>query len=500
MKFTLECAIALTRKLPEAEIKSVLKEAAPLLGKGAPGGVGASVEDVRVKGDVVSVTLSSGTYVRPHDAVFRLKNFFSRELGRKHKVGVRDIRGVRYVIEFELTHGIEGDLNIPYADDVKVSGKKCTLKLSSLSEEFLKKNYVDRMIKLIQEKAKQKHFGAREEHHEIVYTGKKKIKPYKDDPTQELLRRKWIKRTPTRNQFIFGPQITELCEALRRAYVDVVYKPLGFSEMVFPKIVDWDIWKKSGHVLGLYSGGFNPYLFTTPKSLDPADWEEVVDKIKITGDIPIEDLMERLDPPTGGLAFAQCPPFWTYLEGETISTESLPIKVFDWSGPTYRYEAGGAHGFERVDELHRIETLWVGTEKQTREITEKVRTALRSLLEDVLELEIREAWVTPWFMAQKGLVDVEEGEQMVVGTVDFEGILPYNKKWLEVQNVSNNGDSYPKAFNAKGQKEALWSGCAGGSFERYLSCLLAQKGFDPENWPKKFRKYVSVIPEEIRFL
>jgi seryl-tRNA synthetase len=289
-----------------------------------------------------------------------------------------------------------------------------------------------------------------------------------------------------------------LTEALKRAYVDVVYKPLGFVEMIFPKISDWSIWKKSGHARALYSG-FNPYLFITPKSADPSVWEEVADKIKISGEIPFEDLMKNLEPPRGGLEFAQCPPFWTYLEGETVADESLPIKVFDWSGPTYRYESGGAHGFERVDELHRIETLWVGTERQVHELNLALRERFRVLMEDVLELNIRQAWVTPWFMEQKGVIQEEERD-MVVGTVDFEAYLPYDGRFLEVQNCSNNGDSYPKAFNVKGRKEELYSGCAGGSFERYLSAFLAQKGFKEEDWPQGFRKYVTKIPEEIKFL
>jgi seryl-tRNA synthetase len=393
----------------------------------------------------------------------------------------------------------KAEVRIPYAKKISFKGKTCTLLLEELSEEFLQKNYVDRMINLIKEKVKYQQYGTRTEHHTVIYEGAAKTIHFKEDPSQELLQRKWIKRTPIRNQFIFGPQITELSAALKRAYVDVVYKPLGFSEMIFPKISDWSIWKKSGHVRALYHSGFNPYLFITPKSADPNDWEDVADKIKITGEIPLDDVMKNLEPPRGGLEFAQCPPFWTYLEGETIADESLPIKVFDWSGPTYRYESGGAHGFERVDELHRIETLWVGTKEQVHEVNLTVRERLRVLMEDVLELTMRQAWVTPWFMEQKGAIEEEE-EEKIVGTVDFEALLPYDGRWLEVQNCSNNGQSYPSAFNVKGQREELWSGCGGGSFERYLSAFLAQKGFSKENWPQGFVKYLHKLPDEIKFM
>jgi seryl-tRNA synthetase len=498
MKLRLSCDLILTKEAKKDLVYKLLDESALVLSKGAPSGEGAKIVERAFDGSVLSVVIESGTYVRPHDAVFRLRKFLSEKLGREHHVGVKEVKSKRYEITFDAENEPKDAVRIPYAKSVSFRGRTCTLVVEDVSEEFLQKNYADRMLKLVREKVKYQQFGTRTEHHRVIYEGAKKPVHFRDDPSVELLRRKWIKRTPIRNQFIFGPQITELTEALKRAYVDVVYKPLGFVEMIFPKISDWSIWKKSGHARALYSG-FNPYLFITPKSADPSVWEEVADKIKISGEIPFEDLMKNLEPPRGGLEFAQCPPFWTYLEGETVADESLPIKVFDWSGPTYRYESGGAHGFERVDELHRIETLWVGTERQVHELNLALRERFRVLMEDVLELNIRQAWVTPWFMEQKGVIQEEE-KDMVVGTVDFEAYLPYDGRFLEVQNCSNNGDSYPKAFNVKGRKEELYSGCAGGSFERYLSAFLAQKGFKEEDWPQGFRKYVTKIPEEIKFL
>ena len=497
MKLSLTCDFTLSKKIDEKIIFSVLDEAKELLVKGAPNGEGAAITKRELKGDVLTLIIESGTHVRPHDAVGRLKNFLSQKLGREHHVGVKEVAAPKYEIRFETDEEPKKNVEIPFASSIRFKGKECILLLEGLSEEFLTRNYVDRMISLVKEKVKYQQYGTRTEHHKIIYDGSDKPLYYDKDPSEELVNRKWVKRTPHRNQFVFGPQVTELAEAVKRAYVDVVYKPLGFVEMMFPKIVDWSIWKKSGHARGLYHGGFNPYFFITPKTADPEAWEEVADKIKITGEIPGEDIMELLEPPRGGLAFAQCPPFWTYLEGETVATDSLPIKVFDWSGPTYRYESGGAHGFERVDELHRIESLWVGTEEQVQELNLTLRESFRVLMEDVLELKIRQALVSPWFMEQKGVLAEEED---TAGTVDFEALLPYDGRWLEVQNCSNNGDSYPKAFNVKGQKNALASGCAGGSFERYLSAFLAQKGFNPDDWPKGFKKYLGELPDEIKFL
>jgi len=499
MKFELECTLVLSKKISGLDLEEIKKRVKPLLSKGAPEGKCGVLDSIKLDGDKLYLKLSSGAYVRPHDAVFRIKNFFAKEFGQKHKTGVREIVGRKYRIEFDLENELSSNVKIPFSK-LEVKNKKHVLVLENLSEEFLKGNVVDRIVKLVKEKSEKQQYGEREEHHTVIYESNKNKASYDKNPTEEMLARKWIKRTPHRNQFIFGPELTELSEALKKAMVDVVYKPLGFSGMIFPKIVDWSIWKKSGHARALYHGGFNPYFFSTPKTADPDAWEEVSDLIKVTGEIPGDKIKDLLDPPKGGLAFAQCPPFWTFVEGETIASESLPIKVYDWSGPTYRYESGGAHGFERVDELHRIETLWLGTQEQVRDVTAKLRDKLRTLIEDVLELELREAHVTPWFMEQAGLVDETDDEKMIVGTIDFETYLPYNDSWLETQNCSNNGDKYPKAFNVKGQKEELWSGCAGGSFERYLSAFLAQKGFEFDGWPKKFRKYVESLPEGPKFL
>jgi len=496
MKFTLNCTLVLSKD-PKIGVDDILKGVSEILEKGAPKGEGAKIESRELKGNELILKITSGKYTRPHDVVFRIKNFLAKELGKKYHLGVKSISADTYTVDFQVDSEPVKEIKIPFAT-LEFKGRECRLILKNLDEDFLQKNYVDRMINLVIDKVIKQQFGAKSEHHEIVYVGKEREPKYDKDPSIELLNRHWIKRTSHRNQFIFGAQITELAEALKRAIVDNIYEPLGFVEMIFPKIESFDIWKKSGHLYSIYQGGFNPYLFITPKSASPEEWEEIADFIKITNEIPKEKFMSMLDFPTGGLSFAQCPAFWPYLESATIAEESLPIKVFDWSGPTYRYESGGAHGFERVDELHRIETLWVGSKEQVIEITDLVRKKFRYLFEDVLELKMREAWVTPWFMAQQGLVELDR--EKTTGTVDFEAILPYKKEWLEVQNCSNNGNKYPKAFNVKSQKKELFSGCAGGSFERYLSAFLAQKGFNQDDWSKSFRKYIKEIPKGVKFL
>ncbi len=165
--------------------------------------------------------------------------------------------------------------------------------------------------------------------------------------------------------------------------------------------------------------------------------------------------------------------------------------IYDWSGPTYRNESGGTHGLDRVEEFNRIETLFTGTREQVVKTWLVLKGAFINFYDEVLDMEIKVAKVTPWWMAHAGIKSASENPD--VGTFDFDAYLPYRgdreKEWLEVQNDSSNGDKYPAAFNVKGRKgECLWSGCAGASFQRIVVAFLAQKGLDTKNWPADVRK------------
>jgi len=125
----------------------------------------------------------------------------------------------------------------------------------------------------------------------------------------------------------------------------------------------------------------------------------------------------------------------------------------------------------------------------------------RHIFNNVLEIEWRTAWVTPFYLQQSGKEFEQDYKQKVTGTIDFEAWLPYRgsrekSEWLEFQNLSIVGDKYTKAFNIRAQKGELWSGCTGIGLERWAIVFLAQKGLNPEKWPIKFRKYLPEIPKE----
>jgi len=245
------------------------------------------------------------------------------------------------------------------------------------------------------------------------------------------------------------------------------------------------------------------YYVVEPATRDVEKWEKFVDLTKITKEIDTDELQKNLSVPTAGVCYAQCPMIYWSFKGKTISEESLPIFVYDKTAVSGRYESGGRHGIERVDEFHRIEPVYIGTREQLLSLRGKLIERYKHVFNDIFDLEWRMAWVTPWYMQQAGKIG-ETGEQDC-GTIDFEAYMPYRgdrkkSEWLEFQNLSILGDKYVKSFNIKSQKSELWSGCSGIGLERWTTAFLAQKGLDPDEWPAGFKRYLKELPKGIEFL
>ncbi|MBN1330526.1 MAG: serine--tRNA ligase [Candidatus Heimdallarchaeota archaeon] len=470
------------------------------------------INSVSDKEQELVLTVTSGAAQPPHHALLRMRKFFSEKLGKDFKIGISGVDIKSYKIDVDIPNRPKKEFTLPFVSSIKFSDKIASIILQKdIPIDFIEKGAIDRIVRLVKNKIIEEMIRGKDEHHLVVWKSEQKKITYKENPTDLMIAEGWIQRTSYRNQWIFGPAISALTEALKILIVENLYKPLGFNNMIFPKVVPWEVWKKSGHLSGIYQGGFEPYFVCTPKTADPEYWEEIADYYRITLEIDADKVMEKLRPPIGGLSFAQCPPFWAYLQGKTISDDSFPIFVYDWSGPTYRYESGAAHGFERVDELHRIETLYIGFPEQIKKVAQDLRLGFRRIIGDILELEFQEAWVTPWWTSQEGGADDKEGTVELqtfdqIGTIDMEIYMPYKgtreaSPWLETQNISILGDKYTKNFTVKSQSaKELWSGCGGGSFERYISAFVAQKGTNPEHWPEKLLKYIDKLPKGPTFL
>ena len=501
MNFELKGRIVFSKSIETARdsIKKFIDESAPLLTKGAPEGRGAKVIAWNISGRELQLTITSERWVRAHEGMLRLRKALSQFLGREHKIGAREMFIDDYKITFPLEIEVITPFTIPFAHSVEFNGKECTLVLKDVDEEFLQRRYIDRMISLIKEKVNAQYYEGKGEHWELLWSSPKKDEVWRKDPSEEMLRLGWVKQGPTKGKFFFGPKATKILRVMEKIALEEVLLPLGFQEVIGSHIVNFDTWIKTGHLEGM---PMELYYVCEPKTRDLRAWEHFIDNLKITRNVPVDELENLITKPKGGICYAQCPVIYWAFSGKTLALESLPVKIFDRAANSCRYESGGRHGIERVDEFHRIEPVYIGTPEQLVEIREQLIERYKTVFNEILDLGWRMAWVTPFYMQQAGRIGELNGEK-IKGTIDFEAYMPYRgereeSEWLEFQNLTIAGDIYLKPFNIKAQKGELWSGCSGIGLERWTAVFLAQKGLDPKDWPSQFRKKFGEMPKDIK--
>jgi len=493
-------------KAAEAAIRAFFEEANAtiLKRKGAePGTDEARVHDVRVEGSTIHVKVESKGRLRAHDALLRLRKAMGEKLGKAHRLGVRDVIIDAYEVTFELEKPVKHPVMVPFAKAVRVEDRTATLELANVDAEFLENNYIDRMINLVREKVNLQHYEGKGEYHRTMWSSPSKEPRWDRNPTEAMVERDWLKQGPTKGKWVFRPQIAAIIRAMERIAVEEVLKPAGFQEIMIPHHVPFDVWLKSGHMHGVPN---EIYYVSEPRTRDVAEWQEFIDLVKITRKVPTDKLLANLSPPNAGICYAQCGNIYWSFQQRTIADASLPVQVFDRAAVSNRYESGGRHGMERVDEFHRIEPVYIGTREQLLDVREKLVARYKHVFNEILDLEWRMAWVTPFFLAQEGHdKEVVETDKLEVGTIDFEAWMPYRgsreeSEWLEFQNLSIVGKKYTDAFNIKAQRADLWSGSSGIGLERWAVAFLAQKGIDPADWPAGFRKFLPELPKETQFL
>jgi len=459
----------------------------------------AVIDTWNVEKSVLVIHLLSGKYFRAHNALLQIKNALGKEFGKTHHVGVRAVKIEEYKVEFELERKPVKPIAIPFAD-VKIDGKTATMLLRDVSEEFLRKNYIDRMINLVKEKNELQYYEGKGEFWKLIWQSKEKKPVWSKDPTEEMIKKGWLKQGPTKGKWFYYAEATAILSAMKHLALEEVLHPLGFKEVVASHIVPFDIWLKTGHLEGM-PGEF--YYVAEPVSRDVDQWERFIDLTKITKEVSEEELQKNVGLPQAGICYAQCPVIYWALKGKTIAETSLPVLIYDKTANSGRYESGGRHGIERVDEFHRIEPVYIGTREQLLDLRDKLLERYKHVFNNILDLEWRMAWVTPWYIQQAGKRG--DSSEQDTGTIDFEAYMPYRgdrktSEWLEFQNLSILGDKYVNAFNIKAQKSELWSGCSGIGLERWTAIFLAQKGLDPKQWPPGFKKYLKTLPKGIEFL
>ncbi len=500
MKFHLDAQFTLSTDISplKNEIQTFAKSLPATLVK-KDEGTKPSFTITHVHNNSFTIAIVSEGNFRPHNALLQIKNTFSKEFGKTHRLGVRDITITRYEITFDLEKKPLKKVTIPFGT-VTITGTQATLSLSNVDEEFLRRNYIDRMISRIKEKVEHHYYEGKAEFWKSIWESKEKKPVWSKDPTEEMAKAGWLQQGPTKGKWFYRPQAAAVLKAMEQIAINEVLLPLGFQEVIESHIVPFDIWLRTGHMEGMPA---EFYYVAEPKTRDAEAWEQFIDLTKITKEIPTDELQKNLSVPTAGICYAQCPVIYWSFKGKTIAESSLPVLVYDKTAISNRYESGGRHGIERVDEFHRIEPVYIGTKQQLLALREKLLERYKYVFNELFDLEWRMAQVTPWYMQQAGKVGDEDTPD--TGTIDFEAYMPYrgNRKdseWLEFQNLSILGDKYISAFNIKAQKSELWSGCSGIGLERWTTAFLAQKGLDPQHWPSGFKQYIKSLPKGIAFL
>ncbi|MDD1672853.1 MAG: serine--tRNA ligase, partial [Methanomicrobiales archaeon] len=310
MRFRLDVTIQCSGDLPPDAVRSLegaVEEAnTRLFRKGVPSGVDANeighIGAHEVRGDTILLNLESGPYTRVHDAILRFRKQISPMLGEFH-IGLRGLEIQSYRIL--LDEGISRDLipRLPFIGMVSEKGGRLEIVLL-ISASDLENRIPDRIVRLIEEKAQARQYGGKAEHWELTYQSPPHPRLYTRNPTEELIERKWIKHGASRGQWIYAPQTVQLFRVFEHIVEEQIIKPLGFREMIFPKLDTWDVLSRSGHAKGVYP---EIYYICTPKTRDPAYWEDIADYFKVTGEVWVEKIRERIDGPVGAMCYAQCP-------------------------------------------------------------------------------------------------------------------------------------------------------------------------------------------------
>jgi seryl-tRNA synthetase len=469
-----------------------------------PEASGARIVSFEIIEDVLKLHIVSDRYLRSHSALLRLRGPLVDVVGRECSFGLRSMR-IDETIIVPVDKKPLRKLKVPFAKEVVYlpDEKSVRIELENVDSSFLEDGSIDRIENLVYDKIEQQYYKGKAERRTVIWESPRKPVMFKQDPTIVLEKLGWIKQGPGLGQWFFGPQMTALFRSFETLAVQEVLKPLGFKEVICPKVTPFHVWEKTGHMAGSEP---EIYYVSLPKSRDIEDWEKVIDLYKVTKKAPVKEIRRMLKDPMGGNCYAQCPPMYWALEKKVIASESLPILMFDRSGVSNRNEAGGRIGFERVNEFHRIEPVFIGTPEQVTQTKDRLLERYSLVFNDFLDLEWRYVDVMPFYLQQAGIVKTELSDRLWTGTVDFEAYMPYRgersaSEWLEFQNLSVLGDKYTKAFSIKAQKGELWSGCSGIGLERWIASFLAQHGTEQQStWPKKLLDYLCEIPTWIRFL
>jgi len=486
LRLRVSADLYLSRELREGEVERVAEYAVSSLPKvfsrGAVKGEEPKIVELTVTKDKLSITVESGRRVRAHEAVKRARKALSDELGPKMGLGIRGI-GVN---SFEVTFIGDGlrEARLPFTKKVEKveEGLKYWLEVD---EPGFYSQVPDRIISLFMEK-QEAHVTAREVHR-VVWRSQEKPVKYDADPGPLLEEEGWVKRFHPGIWYYLQPYAS-LLRILENMIIEKVAKPLGFQEVVLPKLIPLEVARKKGHLSGI---PHEMLYVCEPSSREPSYFEDYTDLVKVFNEPRPEVLKQFLKEPSFTLPYAQCEPFYQLFSGETVNLDNPPVKLYDRSGFSFRHEAGGLRSLERLTAFIRIEIVYLGRPEEVVETRDRLVENYLSLLDKTLDMEVRSAEVTPVWMAHAGVV--EDVSRSVAATFDIEAYLPFRggreSEWLEIANASVHYDKYVDWFNIKERRgREVWTGCSGNGLERWVYAFLARHGFKVEDWPVEVKR------------
>jgi len=499
MRFELkaECTFSGGLAVAKKDIEAVIAQANEVvLKKGAPEGKeteAAKVTSWHAAGKVLEITIVSGRYVRAHVALFRLTKILSEVVGKKYRIGLRDVMAKEYKISLPLVHlseQVKKELS-KIGCEIKPDPYGTILLMRDLGETKLRGHLVDRMLKMVEEISAKAEAPAAPAKAKVVQRGARKEHHFKDDPLDIAKQLGWIAQFPGRGQWIYAAPYAELLRAIEDILIEKVVTKLGFKEFMLPKLIPLEVIQKMPGYLDEMPDGM---YYVCPPPREPEVFADFKRELKLTKQVPVDKLKKCLKEPSYVLAPAQCEPFYEFFAGKRVRLEDLPVKAFDRSGWTYRWEGGGVEGLTRVQEFRRIELIFLGKPEDVVKIRDEVKD--RSVeVADELGLEWRVTVATPFYMREGG-IEEDVTDSMKIATYDLEILLPHNDKWLELGSYNVAKTKFVETFKIKEAKNReVWTGCCGFGSSRWTVAFLAQHGFDPSKWPKNVRARVG-LPSE----
>ncbi len=488
-----------------------------LLRRGVPeGGEGAEVKSFEVTEEAIEMEVVGGTHVRAHEAVLRMRKALAEKLGREHRVGVRGVKIKHYTIKLTFDSSVSEDKvgYVPMVDDVDIIDNTVVIKMSDVTDDILRKHVIDRIIRLV--------IWSVEEGEELAVRVTKvppgtvvdesgpKEHAHEGDITEKAKELGYVKEFPGRGQWIYTGPMAALLEALRELFLEEVTLPLGFEPALFPKLIPLEIMFKMRYLHGLPDGMY----YVSPPKRDPELFDDFKRELYVRGDLDeeaIASLREKLRDPAYVLAPAQCEPFYQLFAGEVVDEDNLPVKLFDHSGWTYRWEGGAAKGLERVNEFQRIEHVWLAEPEDAESIREDLLNAVKRVADDLLDLEWKVVVSDDPFYLEGRMLEDRDIELPDVPTYEFEVYLPFKgdrddeNAWISVGSFNVHGEHFVDGFGIKHQSgKTIFTGCAGIGLTRWVVGVLAQKGMDPSGWPEPVLKRIEdrygEVPEPPRTL